>query len=124
MSTATKSIAQSGVSNASSDAPTKRKRYSARFKLAAVKSISATNSCHSVARRLGLPHQTLHNWYKAYREENVVFSDAIRFTSEERSWMHSMVEKRLRELNARAASPKKQWEIALLDRLRAKINPS
>jgi transposase-like protein len=111
------------VSKEKSLAAKTRKRYSAKFKLDAVKMISATDSCFSVARRLGLPPQTLYNWFIAYREENVAFSDAVRLTPEEKTWVQEMVQKRLSELSRKSGTAANVREIALLDQLRAKITP-
>jgi transposase-like protein len=114
---------RAGVSKEKGNAPNTRKRYSAKFKLGAVKMISATDTCHSVARRLGLPQQTLHNWYSAYRDEHATFSDAVRLTLEEKTWMRETVERRLSELSKRSGTAANLRETALLDQIHRKMTP-
>jgi len=120
-----KSVANpsSRVSKEKSNAPKTRKRYSAKFKLGAVKMISATDPCFVVARRLGLPQNTLYNWYRAYREESATFSDVVRLTPEEKTWVVETVQRRLGELSKKSGTAANLREIALLDRLRTKIAP-
>lgn len=126
MPTATKSVpkSRSGQPTKTDKATTKRKTYSARFKLDAVQMISETDPCFRVAKRLGLPLQTLHNWHVAYRDGSATFSDAVRLTPEEKEWVLDNVERRLNELNQRADTARNRSETALLNRLKMKIDMS
>ena len=98
-----------------------RKRYSAKFKLGAVQMISATDPCNIVAKRLGLPMQTLYNWLVAQRQGHAAFSDPVRMSPDEKAWVLASVESRLIALNKRADNASKRNEIGLLTRLKTKV---
>lgn len=84
--------------------------------------ISESDSCMAVAKRLGLPPQTLYNWYVAYRDGSEDIFDAVRLSPEERNWILENAEKRLNALNQRAGTAKNLSEIAFLNHLQAKID--
>jgi transposase-like protein len=99
-----------------------RARYTAAFKINAVRMISDTVPCARVAKQLNLPLQTLNNWWVAYRSGNLV--SAVWLSAEEAAYLLESLKKRAGELRKSESDLKTRQEKKIITELRKKLNIS